>query len=274
MTDFTYHHSINVCLLATAAASRVIADKEFLRRVSLAALLHDVGKNEVPAEIIYKNGNLTPSEDEVLKEHSRRGAEILLSTPSIDPLCVSVAFSHHMHEGPGSYPQTRNEYECDWISRLISVVDIYEALTAIRPYKMGLAPKTAFKIMLSMPGLKDRRKFIKLLYDCVGPYPKGTLVELTTGERGVVIEQNYTFPKLPKVRILTDCELNLLTDPFEFDLADDSKDPKEDSPRIIRKPVVVQEPTQAPRRDEQKPEPDHILGNQLTDDASLMAREG
>jgi putative nucleotidyltransferase with HDIG domain len=268
--DFNFHHSVNVCFLATTMASRILNDPEKLRAISKAALLHDIGKGRVPAEIIHKPGKLTQAESEVIKCHPIYGAEILLGVEGIDPLCVSVAFGHHIRQGPGSYPSTRRPYPCDPVTQLIAVADIYEALVSARPYKKGLSPQAAFKILFSMPGLQNRLPLLRLLFDCLGPFPLGSIVELDTGERGMVVEHDASRPYAPKVRVFTDSERRPLGESHLLDLSA-SRVPEK---RQIRRAVVPQGPESNPLTDDIKEESGEILGEAIRDECVLMDREG
>lgn len=272
--DFTFHHSVNVCLIATTVAGAVLKDPKVLRRISMAALLHDVGKSRIPEEILQKPGRLTPGEFEVLQAHPVHGAEILLGVKDLDPICVPVAFGHHCVYGKSPYPKTRKPYVGDWITRLVSIVDIYEALTAVRPYKRGLAPETALEVMLSMPGLEKDIDLVKLLYDSLGPYPAGSVVELTTGERAAVLGRNPMDPRLPRVRLFTDPARNILEAPVELDLAGPAN--VRDGQRVSRvaRTIVCQSLAESPWSDEPSPEPTDVLGAPLNDDQTLMSREG
>jgi len=272
--DFTFHHSVNVSLITTKVASRVLNDRELLARISLAALLHDVGKTCVPAEILYKPARLTPEEFALLQTHPSDGAEILLGVDGTDPISVVVAFGHHLSPVMTSYPQTRSCYGSDWITELVSVVDIYEALTAVRPYKKALSPEKALQIMFSMPGLRNRLPIVKLLYDCEGPYPVGSLVELDTGERALVLQRNLSFPDRPRVRILTDEERHVLPDPQDTDLSIPRIGGTGGEPPRIVRVILAQESTMNPLTEEPVPEPTDILGAPLEDSEVLMAQEG
>lgn len=270
--DFTFHHSVNVSAISTAVASSVVSDPEKLSRISLAALLHDIGKSFIPAEILHKPGKLTPGEREEMEAHPVLGAKTLLEVEGIDPLCVTVAFGHHLYDGPSAYPKTRRSYELDWLTRMISVVDVYEALTSVRPYKPGISSRVAFEIMLSMPGLNSRTPLVKLLYDCVGPFPVGSVVELNTGERALVVQQNLQYPFEPKVRVMTDRGGDPVDQPTELDLAPCSDSRKQ--PPWIYRTVVPQAALEDPLTAEWREEPKTILGADVRDDQVLMAREG
>ena len=126
--------------------------------------------------------------------------------------------------------------------------------------------------MLKMSTLKRRRPLIKLLYDSLGPYPVGTFIELTSGERAVVLEVNTKSLAHPRVRILTDENGNRLKDAVDVDLA-----PSADGERaahVIARPLVRQTRSEDLVSMEARPEPDEILGSALEDVDTLMGREG
>lgn len=243
--DFTFHHSVNVCLLSTKVASMVVKDKELLRKISMAGLLHDIGKTRVPVEILHKPARLTPAEMAEMQKHPVSGAEILLETEGVEPLSVVVAYSHHLHGGRNAYPKVQKPYCCDWVTELISMVDIYEALTAVRPYKKAISSEKAFAVMLSMPGLRRQRSMIKMLFDFLGPYPVGEIVELSSGERGVVLAQNPLAPYAPKVRILTDHLGNRLLVPRDMDLSGAGSHAGQEPVKIVRA-VIAQKAAEDP----------------------------
>lgn len=275
--DFTFHHSVNVCLLTTEVASRFVSDERLLRDLSLAALLHDIGKIFLPREVLHKAGRLTDAEFELVKTHPVRGAELLLELEGVDPLSIEIAFGHHRHSGARSYPESRHGVTGHVFTRLVSVVDVFEALTAVRSYKQGLSASRAFEIMVRMPGLEDRRDLLRLLWDTIGPYPNGTFVELTTGERGMVIAQNDRFPRLPTIRLLRDGAGCPLAEAVDIDLGDldRSRDAGAPTPALsIRGPIVVQGPDVDPLEADLQDAPTRILGHSVYDDTALMEREG
>jgi HD-GYP domain-containing protein (c-di-GMP phosphodiesterase class II) len=272
--DFTFHHSTNVCLIITSLAANLSTDQELINRISIAALVHDIGKSKVPAEILHKPGKLTESEFDVLRQHPVEGAKMLLGIDGVDPLSVGVAYCHHINLDASSYPRTRKVMPLNWVTDLITVVDVYEALVSHRPYKRGLSTKTALEIMLTMPGLKNRHELIHILYHNLGPYPTGTLVELNTGERAIVVDQNLSSPFLPKVRVLTDPDRNPIDQPRDLDLSLHLPGGILNDPVKIARAVVVQSRDEDPLKADLCPEPRDILGAPLADDGALMSREG
>jgi len=270
--DFTFHHSVNVSLIATKVASRLVSDRDILSKLSLSALLHDVGKMRIPVEIIYKPSRLTEAEFRCLQAHPSCGAEMLLGVDGVDPMCVAVAFGHHLSPEMTSYPKTRPCYGTDWVTELISVVDIYEALTAVRPYKQALSPEKAIRVMYSMPALNGRLPLVRLVYDAEGSYPVGSIVELTTGERGVVLARNPSSPDKPRLRLLTDRARNTLPHPVDLDLSAPPAPGAE--PAAIACSVVTQDASANPLTMGAGPEPTEIRDSSHEDGDALMTEEG
>lgn len=267
--DFTFHHSLNVCLLTRRVASLIVSDPQFLERIAIAALLHDLGKTRVPLEIIYKPSRLTDVELAVMNQHPVHGADFLLGIDNVDPLYVAAAFGHHVHDGPRSYPTTHVSFRKHWIVQLISVIDTFEALTAVRPYKRGLSVHKAFEILLGMPGMQHRLTFLRALYEAIGPYPVGTYVELVTGERAVVVEPNPGARTRPKVQILADAQGRRMTG---NEIRDLSLPGSEHSG--IYATLVCQQETEDPLEVEAEPDFSVEVDDEVRDDRLLMAREG
>ena len=270
--DFTVHHSVNVCLLTARAASLVIKDREQLRRIALAALLHDIGKSTIAADILNKPDRLNPDESAQLQRHQIRGARILLNITNVDPLCVTVVYGHHLRQPEATPPTLTHGFEPDWITRLVAVTDVFETLTAVRPYKSAMSVESAFRAMVQMSTLMDHLPLIKLLYESLGPYPVGTFVELNSGERGVVLARNRSHPSQPATRILTDERRRVLTDPLDLDLAEAGWG--QSTPRRVARALVRHDPDESLLDMEARPDPVEILGSPIHDDVRLMEREG
>ncbi len=187
--EFTFGHSIRVCVLALTLSASLTRDPRLLQRVGVAALLHDVGKARVPFEILHARGRLTEAERAEMARHTEHGADILLSLPDADPLAVAVALGHHRTPGGGGYPRLADDAPLSPVLRVVRICDVYEALTSVRPYKPRMSAVRAYRVMMNMHGEFDAgllRHFIRVN----GAYPVGTRVRLGSGEIARVTRQS------------------------------------------------------------------------------------
>jgi hypothetical protein len=120
----------------------------------------------------------------------------------------TAAFGHHRTRGEQAYPKTAHQHRLGTVSEMIKLCDVYEALTAARPYKEAMPPIRAYRIMIGMADAFDRR-LLRRFIEVIGAYPSGQLVELGTGEQARVIRQTAD-PFAPTVRVITDADGNPL----------------------------------------------------------------
>ena len=183
---FTFGHSVRVATLAMHFAGHFIDDRATLIRIGVAGLLHDIGKVRLPYELLHFRGRLDEEQRREMQRHTELGAEILAASTEAEPLAVAAAFGHH-RMGQKGYPRSVLEPLLSPVTRLVSICDIYEALTANRPYKAAMSTRAAFGILLDMPQVDRRllREFIAVQ----GLFPTGTRVELDDGSIAVVDAQ-------------------------------------------------------------------------------------
>ena len=174
-------------------------DPDLLQRVGLAALMHDIGKAWVPFEILHSTARLSPEQRLEMNKHTEYGGEILMDMDPQDPMCSAIAFGHHKKLDKTGYPQTIHDSHLSTSTKVVKICDVYEALTAVRPYKAGMSPLRAFRVMMSMEEHFDPallRHFIRH----VGVYPVGSRLRLRSGETARVTEQTASF-RGPKVQL-------------------------------------------------------------------------
>lgn len=199
---FTIGHSVRVALLALQVARSIGASSDQLARVGAAALMHDIGKSKVPQEVLFKQGRLTAEEWQAMAEHPRLGAQILIEQhEQVDPHTIGAAFCHHMGPNGTGYPEAMMPIEPSATSKLIRVCDVFEALTAVRPYKRALTPIEAFAVMHRNAGDFDTR-WLNTFVRALGLFPNGTRVQLNDGSDAIVVAQTDQ-PAMPKVQLLS-----------------------------------------------------------------------
>lgn len=218
--DYTFVHSVNVCVLSLLAGSGLHLPRPRLRELGVGALLHDLGKVNIPMHILNKPGSLSAEEFDVVKKHTSDGFELLRGQYGISLLSAHVAFQHHeKYDGTG-YPRNLRLQEIHEFARVAAVADFYDAVTSDRVYRQRLLPHEAAETLASLIGSHFDPVIARKFLERVARYPTGTIVRLFSGDIGVVVAQNPHRPSAPVVRILADSSYQLV-DPRDLNLADD-----------------------------------------------------
>ncbi len=150
MDEYTFTHSLNVCLLNLAQASALGIDGPMLHDIGLSSMLHDIGKLFLPEEVLNKPGRLDGSEWEILKEHSLKGAEYLVQTPGVPRMAVVNAYEHHMRYDGLGYPKVSSGWQQSLCSHMTAISDVFDSLRTHRPYR---SPMSVDEVLSYLAGL-------------------------------------------------------------------------------------------------------------------------
>ncbi|MCP4548111.1 MAG: HD domain-containing protein [bacterium] len=183
--SYTVGHSVRVAMLAAFIGRYLNAPQDFILELGAAGLLHDIGKSRVPDDIIFKRGRLTAEERHIMERHPEDGAAILLAGNNASPLTISAAWGHHLRYDYKGYPASPPWAIQNNATALLHICDVYEALTAVRPYKKAFSPRRAYEIMLFDKGA-FHPVLLRTFISALGLYPAGSCVLLSNGERAVV----------------------------------------------------------------------------------------
>lgn len=218
--SYTWQHSVNVAMIASTLLRPLARDQAELARFSRAALLHDIGKSLIPEEILHKKGRLTEEEFTIMQRHPELGAQLLASYPQLDPIDIEIAYCHHMRDDKLGYPNPTFPVRPGPVTAVVQVADMFEALTAHRPYKESLSVEQAVDAIKRTPGMESKQAAIWMLMSHLTVSPPGSEVILASGERGVVITSSPEAPTRPLVMLMTDSEGERLPEPVAVDLND------------------------------------------------------
>lgn len=152
LDEYTYTHSTNVCILNLAQARLLGIEGQALHEIGVAAMLHDIGKLFVPAEILQKPGQLDAREWAIMQEHPRKGAEYLFDTPGVPRLAVVTAYEHHMRFDGTGYPKVSRPWQQNLVSQMTTISDFFDALRTHRSYRKSLTLDAVASIMLEQVG--------------------------------------------------------------------------------------------------------------------------
>lgn len=181
-------------------------------------MMHDMGKMLIPIEILNKPGTLNDEEMVVMQSHTNLGHELLMSSPGMYHGAIEVALSHHERLDGKGYPRKINKKEISNFTRIVTIADLYDAITSDRVYQNGRTHLEATKILAELAGTHLDHALVIKFIESLGVYPPGCVVELTNGAIGLVIEVNETMKLRPKVLILMDEDKNSIPE-MTLDLA-------------------------------------------------------
>ena len=220
--NYTFTHMVNVAALSMAMARSLNLDGPMLREFGFAALMHDIGKVSTPLEILNKPDKLSNEEFVIMKRHVVDGAHILRRTPETPALAPVVAFEHHLKQDLSGYPENIGSRTLNLCTMVVSVVDVFDALRSNRAYRAGLATDRIKHIMGQQEGSAFNTTLLRRFVNMMGLFPVGTVVQMSTGELGVVTQTHPDDPFRPQVKLILDSkgapyETPLLTNTWERD---------------------------------------------------------
>ncbi|MCD6238007.1 MAG: hypothetical protein DRP50_00610 [Thermotoga sp.] len=201
--DYTYAHSVNVATTSIFLALQIHLDPEDIKRLSIGALLHDVGKVKIPNDILNAPRRLSKEEIALIRKHPIYGFEIARDSGVEDASILRPITEHHEKLDGTGYPLNKKGDEIGIFSRITGVADVYDALTTIRPYRNPSNPYDAMSLIIKDSGKKLDERVVNCLINTIGIYPPGTPVELTDGSTAVAVVSNQGFPTLPVVKIIS-----------------------------------------------------------------------
>ncbi len=200
--DYTYKHCLRVAMLATSVAANLGLSRNDSKDVVVAALLHDIGKSSIDHDIIIKPSKLTDAEFEEIKRHPFIGYNILKNSGDgkfSSNVLSGVLFHHEKYDGSG-YPTGIKDKDIPLIGRIIAVCDVFDALTSNRPYRKPWSVAEAEEYILGASGTHFDFDITSAFLRAFNPYPVGTMVSLSDGRHGIVIETNQNVLR-PTIRI-------------------------------------------------------------------------
>ena len=192
-----------------------------IRLLGLLGLLQDVGRARLPAPLLLKHGKLTPEESEAMKCHVELSGHVLGITAGLPRKLATLALLHHERQDGTGYPRRLRGYQIGLHGSIAAICDAYDALLAPPPYGEAQSPADAVKQLLKERGTAFHGPLLEQFIRCMGAFPVGSAVELTSGEFGVVIDEHVSQRLKPKVLVLLDDAGKLVRSRKILDLADE-----------------------------------------------------
>lgn len=217
--DYTYMHSVAVCAMMVALAKQLGLNEEQTRSAGLAGLMHDLGKANMPMDVLNKPGKLTDNEFAIIKTHPEEGYKLLLTGQGVDPVVLDVCLHHHEKTDGSGYPKGLKADEISLFAKMGAVCDVYDAITSNRPYKSGWDPAESLRKMAEWSKGHFDTMVFQAFVKSLGIYPIGSLLMLSSGRLGVVIEQTSKSLTTPMVKVFYSTKSRMRIPPQIIDLS-------------------------------------------------------
>ena len=199
--NLTYCHSVNVSMLSLLIGKQIGLDDGAIASLVEAALLHDIGKTKIPLDVVKKPGALEKRERKMMEAHTTFGAEILVQTEGLRPMTPIVALEHHRSVKGTGYPDLGDAIP-HIMSQIVSVADIYEAITGARTYQAPTLPERACLVLARLAGEKLNSAIVKAFVNAITFFPLGSMVRTTLDEVAVVVGINPCDPLHPQLALV------------------------------------------------------------------------
>ena len=207
----TFRHLLNVSTLSIYLGHKLGFCKDDCLAIGTAAIFHDIGKLYIARQIVQKSGKLDEEEFDKIRSHTILGAELLLKyVDTLTVLPVIVALEHHLDYDLSGYPKVFFQYKPHAASLIVSICDVYDALTQRRSYKNDYPPEMIYNIMMGDKGKKFEPLFLDKFFRIIGVWPKGTIVSLKDERIAIVRDINESDIFSPKVEVVSGGERSIV----------------------------------------------------------------
>ncbi|MGB5510753.1 MAG: HD-GYP domain-containing protein [Woeseiaceae bacterium] len=222
--DYSYGHSIATSVYTIVLGRHIGYSREELHQIGLGGLLLDIGKTRLSADLLKKKETLTDEELLQVRSHVGHSIDILEKTPGMDPVVIEMVRTHHERRDGKGYPHGLTGDEIPMFGQIGGLCDAFDAMTSVRPYADTLSAYEAMRKLLAVAGTEFKAELVEQFIQCIGMFPTGSLVELSTGEIGIVISQNKLRRLRPVVMVILDARKKPLQKFKRVDLRDEVED--------------------------------------------------
>ena len=232
--EYTESHSLDVSIYMTAFGRFLQLEQKQIELLGYLGLLQDIGKVRLAKTLLEKRGRLTEEEFEQAKLHVSHSVEILRATPGLPLELPRLAALHHERYDGGGYPNGLQGRHIGMIGSIAAIVDTFDAMTVLRPYADPVTPSAAMSSLYKWRGTAFDGGLVEQFIRFIGIFPVGSLVELNSGEIGVVISQHPEQRLKPHVMVIRDAKGNPMRPQKLLDLSRSPKATPEEEYRILR----------------------------------------
>lgn len=216
--NYTYMHCIDTGIMAAFLGVSFKMNDGQLKELGIGAILHDIGKTCIDSDIINKKSALNEEEFIEIRKHPFYGAELLKKNLFIPDSVIQAVSQHHERIDGRGYPNGLGGNAISKFAKIVSVCDVYDAVSNDRSYRKKFNPNEAYELVLAGSGTAFCENVVMKFRETFAVYPLGCCLKLTNGVEGYVIKQNPNFPDRPVIRVLYDSETKKPIQFYEIDL--------------------------------------------------------
>lgn len=204
--EYTFTHCINVSVISLAFGKYLGLPEQDMRLLGSAALFHDLGKALIPSNVLNKPAKLTDEEFEIIKKHPAIGYAMLKDQKGVHKSVLRGILEHHEKCNGRGYPIGLPQDSISELALIISLSDVYDALTSERVYKKGMPANKALSIIFGMRERDYYPEIVEKFIKCLGIYPVGSFVRVSNGQYAVILTSNAAMPLKPCLKIILSSE--------------------------------------------------------------------
>lgn len=223
--SYSYDHSVQNCALGIAFGRHIGLNRKDLTTLATGLLLMDIGKIKLPKALLAKT--IPPTQDEVaiIRKHVAFSVDLLRQAKGMNEHIINIALTHHERYDGSGYPNGLVGTQTPAFGRMAAIIDCYDSMISSAPYKQAIPEHKALQNIYNLSDKLFQKDLVQQFIQCMGVYPTGSLVELTSGAVAAVLSQNTEQKMKPSLLMLLDEKKQPLKKQRVFDLVEHSKTP-------------------------------------------------
>ena len=201
--DYEHSHALNCTVLSAAFGRHLGLPEEELHWIASGGLLLDIGKTQLPAELLSQTAPLSAADSEQIRQHVDHSVALLRRSDGARHEIIDMVAHHHERVDGSGYPNGLVGAEIPLFARIAAIIDSFDAMISERPYRVAMSRHSALQQLYASRDTLFQSELVERFIQCIGAYPTGSLVELSTGEVAIVQAQNRSRQLLPQLLVLT-----------------------------------------------------------------------
>lgn len=222
--DYTIAHSVNVAIIAIVTGISMGYSEAKLYDLGIGAILHDIGKSRIEASILNKPSKLNAEEFAIIKNHTIKGYDILKRIKGLSVDACNIALYHHERVDGGGYPYAVRGDSIPEMAKIVSVADVFDALTSDRVYREKMENYMVVDYLMSMRNIQFDANIVEIFCKNIALYPLGKRVQLSDGRAGFVVYNHQQDLERPKLMITHGKTKMKLYSPYMLDLIEETEE--------------------------------------------------